>query len=477
MAAQVLPMFDARLEGEEDWTTRCVAFLSTMLGDILKGLSMYTISDISSALFNRKADLLGQMMLAFIQKCHGALLEQEHCTCPQCKRVLKRRGMHKRAVETMAGAIELERPYFYCSRCSLGIYPLDEALQLSPAIKQDDIQSVGVFLATEVSYEVASETYRRCTGQEVSEHSLHESVNRVAEGLSILDVCPSKAEVEEKIARIGEGKRWRPVMMMTLDGAQEPVRPEPSPRKGKRGKGDWKEVKGFRLYLIDEDRIEHVISWHQMADNHEIANALRTIKEAGLIPEEKVRLCVVADGADWIWNRTEEIFPDARQVMDFYHCSEYLHKVAAAQYGKGSEKALEWVHATLVRLSLSEETHVIAGLKRMKPASEEARKLIDNAIEHLTKHSGRLDYASARRGGYHIGSGAIESANKMICHGRLKRTGAWWYPSCANNVLKLRCAKYNGTYDRVIELYRERHPITAVRPGKKRGSPTTDTQL
>jgi hypothetical protein len=136
-----------------------------------------------------------------------------------------------------------------------------------------------------------------------------------------------------------------------------------------------------------------------MADNHEIANALRTTKESGRIPEEKVRLCVVADGADWIWNRVEELFPDARQVMDFYHCSEYLHKVAAAQYGKGSEKALEWVHATLVRLSLSEETQAIAGLKRMNPASEEARRLIDNAIEHLTNHCGRLNYASARQGG------------------------------------------------------------------------------
>jgi hypothetical protein len=477
MAAQVLPMFDARLEEQEDWTVRCVALLSRQLEEILKGLSMYKILDISSAIFSRKADILGQMLLALIQKCHGTLLEQEQCICPQCKRVLKRRGMHKRSVETMAGAIELERPYFYCAHCSLGIYPLDEALELSPAIKQDDIQSVGVFLATEVSYGVASETYHRCTGQEFCEHGLHQSVNRVAEGLGILDVCPSRAEVEEKIAQIGEGKRWRPVMMMTLDGAQEPVRPEPSPRKGKRGKGDWKEVKGFRLYLIDEDRIEHLISWHQMGDNHKIADALRTIKEAGLIPIEKVRLCVVADGADWIWNRVEELFPDARQVMDFYHCSEYLHKVAAAQYGKGSEKAREWVHATLVRLSLSDQTQVIGGLKRMKPASEEAKKLIDNAIEHLTKHSGRLDYASARRGGYHIGSGAIESANKMICHGRLKRTGAWWYPTCANNILKLRCAKYNGTYDRVIELYRERHPITAVRPGKKRGSLGGDTDL
>jgi len=59
MAAQVLPMFDARLEGQEDWTARCVTLLSDMLGDILKEISVYKITDISSTLFNRKADLLG----------------------------------------------------------------------------------------------------------------------------------------------------------------------------------------------------------------------------------------------------------------------------------------------------------------------------------------------------------------------------------------------------------------------------------
>jgi hypothetical protein len=309
-----------------------------------------------------------------------------------------------------------------------------------------------------------------------SAHSLHESVNRVAEELDVLDVCPSKAEVDKKIARIAKGKRWRPVMMMTIDGAEEPVRPEPSPRKGKRGKGEWKEAKGFRLYLLDEDRIDHLISWHQIESHQDLAEALKIIKRAGLIPEESVRLCVVADGAAWIWNRIEELFPNARQVLDFYHCSEYLHAVAAAQYGKRTDQALEWVQATLVRLSLNEESHVIAGLKRMKAASPEAAKLIDNAIVHLTKHSGRLNYASARRGGYHIGSGAIESANKMICHCRLKRSGAWWYPSHANNVLKLRCAKYNGTYDRAMGLYRQRHPISVSRRKRNPASPGTNGQ-
>jgi len=96
----------------------------------------------------------------------------------------------------------------------------------------------------------------------VQHHSLHEAVIARAEGLDVLDVCPTKEEVEEKIARIGTGKRWRPIMMITADGAQEPVRQAFS-WKGTRGKGEWKEVKGFRVYLLDGNRIEHLISWHR----------------------------------------------------------------------------------------------------------------------------------------------------------------------------------------------------------------------
>ena len=52
-------------------------------------------------------------------------------------------------------------------------------------------------------------------------------------------------------------------------------------------------------------------------------------------------------------------------------------------------------------------------------------------------------------------SGAIESANKCICQGRLKKSGAWWYITDSNNILKLRCAQFNGTYDRLIEKYKQ----------------------
>jgi hypothetical protein len=41
---------------------------------------------------------------------------------------------------------------------------------------------------------------------------------------------------------------------------------------------------------------------------------------------------VVADGALWIWDVAEDVCPDGRQVVDWYHAVEHLHKAALALY-------------------------------------------------------------------------------------------------------------------------------------------------
>jgi len=93
---------------------------------------------------------------------------------------------------------------------------------------------------------------------------------------------------------------------------------------------------------------------------------------------------------------------------------------------------------------------VLAGLKRMRPTSEEATKAIDNGWIYLHEHRGRTHYRQLRRGGYPWGSGGMESSNTCICHVRLQRSGAWWYEVNSHQMLALRCAKYNGTLDQVV---------------------------
>ena len=80
----------------------------------------------------------------------------------------------------------------------------------------------------------------------------------------------------------------------------------------------------------------------------------------------------------------------------------------------------------MARLCWGEVHGVIWGLQRMKPADAQAADEIDKLIRYLQRHQERLDYRFARKAGYPIGRGGIESATKFICHVRLKRSGAWW---------------------------------------------------
>jgi hypothetical protein len=126
------------------------------------------------------------------------------------------------------------------------------------------------------------------------------------------------------------------------------------------------------------------------------------------MPADRVRLCVVADGAAWIWKHMPALFPQAHQVLDYYHCAEYLHKVAKAQYAD-PVRTQEWNEATLTRLYLGQVGQVLGGLRRMQPTSDEALRALDNCWMYLNDHRGRTHYRTLRRGGYPLGSGGMES--------------------------------------------------------------------
>jgi hypothetical protein len=425
-----------------------------------------TLEDFTSAVWELRQELTGQLTTALIEQRYGAEQEQRQAPCPQCGQQVAARGVVTRRVETLVGEIELARPYFYCVPCRQGFAPLDATLGMAPGRKPFDVQHAAAKLATEVPYETAQDLLEELTGVGVSTARLHGLTNTVAEGLSVLDVAPPREEVLAKIAAVATGRRWRPIGVLAIEGAELPTRPEEAKghrpgRKKYRAKrarwqGQWREAKGFRFYLVDDDRIVHVLSWHQIQDHEELFAALRQVKDAGLIPEDSLRLCVVADGAQWIWQGVQQLFPTAEMILDYYHCAEHVYQVATAHYSDQPEQALEWVEATMARLFAGEVSGVIWGLQRMRPASAQATAAVDERIGYLENNQARINYRSQRRAGYPLGSGGIESANKFICQVRLKRSGAWWYVANSNHMLALRCAKYNGTFGRVFERYRHK---------------------
>jgi hypothetical protein len=124
-------------------------------------------------------------------------------------------------------------------------------------------------------------------------------------------------------------------------------------------------------------------------------------------------------------------------------------------------QAIAWGEARLTRLSLGHVGLVLGGWQRLQAPAEEAQQALVHCGGYLQAHRGRPPSKSSGEGALREAVGGMESSKKFMCHVRLKRSGAWWYAANSNQMLALRCAKYNGTLDRVCMRYSQRRRETS----------------
>ncbi len=246
--------------------TRARQQLHAQLDRWLDGLEAHmsedtpSLEELTQAVFAMRPELTGKLTEALVEQRHGPLLHQRTRPCPQCQRLLPARPAPPRAVHTMVGEVSLARPSFYCHHCQKGSYPLDDALQLSERRQQWDMQKAAARLAAEVPFETAQELFAELTGLSLSDHTLHEVAGELSQELGVLEVSPTATEMAHRVTEMARGKTWRPVMVLAIDGAFVPTRPEQAKgqaagrrcRRAKRAQwqGEWKEAKGCRFYLV-----------------------------------------------------------------------------------------------------------------------------------------------------------------------------------------------------------------------------------
>jgi hypothetical protein len=300
-----------------------------------------TLEQLTQAVFALRQALTPAVTEGLVEQRPRAVMEQRTAVCPHCGQTLSARGPTERTVETLVGAIRLRRPSFYGERCQLGTVPVAAVLPRTARRQPPDVQKAAVQLTQEVPDETACELFKELTGLPLGAHTAHEVTQAVSEGLTVLAVAPSREESLAKIPAVATDEPWRPSMVLAIDGAEVPTRPETAKgrRPGRtkvrakraRWTGEWREAQGVRFSLIAAARLVQVLSWHQGQTDEEAAEALRQVQAAGLIPEEEVRLCVSAEGARWIWKQAQALFPSAVESLDYDHCRAHVQKVAAVQ--------------------------------------------------------------------------------------------------------------------------------------------------
>jgi hypothetical protein len=364
---------------------------------------------------------------------------------------LRSKGERQRTIKTVLGDVSYSRQAFYSPERSALSFPADSLIGVQPGQLQPDVLSACVKLGIEMPFADASEIYHSLTGLTVSEGAVHDATVEAGAFAGFVDVIPTEEEISAKIDLLAKkDPKGKVHLVLSADGAMEPLRPEESKRKGNRGEHFWKECKGFRLFAIaGPGRIAHLASWHQIGDAQDLGKSLQGI--ATLIERRKEELVVVADGAKWIWAKAAETLPTSRiEVLDWYHVVEYLSAFAGIHFAAASDHKNAWLSKMKTFLMSDKVDAVIADIKEKSASNEKSTAFGIKAVGYLENNKERMKYGTLSKKGLTIGSGGMEAANKSVSHTRLKRSGCWWKESHANEILRLRCAKVNGTLERLL---------------------------
>ncbi len=257
--------------------------------------------------------------------------------------------------------------------------------QLSPYLETCCLR-----VSANVSYQHACEDVELFTGIRVAAKTQQRLVHRQSFDLPNVDV---------------------PVEELSVDGGKIRIRtPQGEPCI-------WKDYKGVCL--------------HDAAIGAFFQDNAAAIDWVNNQPLAEIVTCL-GDGHDGIWNIITQLAPNRqrREVLDWYHLVENLHRVG------GSLRRLTLAESLLWQGKVDDVLALFANC---------TNKLAQNFCNYLNKHRHRLvnyQYYQAEQI-CSIGSGAVESAVKQIDR-RTKISGAQWQLENIPQVLAHRCAYLNG---------------------------------
>ena len=164
----------------------------------------------------------------------------------------------------------------------------------------------------------------------------------------------------------------------------------------------------------------------------------------------------LGDGAAWVWEIARTCFPQAVQILDYYHASEHVVSLAKAVHadpGTAQNWALRW--RSLLYASQLDELLADVRAATASPPPEAVQRELD----YLERNRARMDYQHFRAQGWFIGSGVVEAGCKRVIGQRLKQSGMFWTEAGAAAVFSLRCALLSaGGWD---YLWSKPFPIAA----------------
>lgn len=217
------------------------------------------------------------------------------------------------------------------------------------------------------------------------------------------------------------------------------------------------------------------LSYFSRLADHESFGRLATVETYRRGTEKAGRVCAVNDGPDWEQGFVDLHRPDAVRILDWGHATEHLSAAAQAVLGVGTAETSEWLGVQLHELKHGDSEEVLRALRELRDrllvhpeaeggeegpevvaGREQDSKVATENLEYLEKRRDQIPYAEFVAAGYPIGSGAVESANKLVVEVRLKGAGMHWAREHVNPMVALRNVVCSDRWEEAWALIAER---------------------
>lgn len=251
---------------------------------------------------------------------------------------------------------------------------------------------------------------------------------------------------EELVIAMEAGEIAQPLevverLVLSVDGAMVPL-----------VGGEWAEVR--TMVIAEAEVATRGEGSEKRTSNHSYFSRLTdstSFQRAALVETERrglnhaAEVATVNDGAEWIQQFIDYHRPDAVRILDFPHAAERFTTIYQTCQEAGVPLPSEWPAEQRRRLKEEGGKVVLETLRELQETYPEVG--LDEPITYLRKREELLHYPRFQEEGWPIGSGLVESANKLVVEERLKGSGMHWHPAQVNPMLALRNAVCNKRWE------------------------------
>ena len=473
-------------------------FVAKLGDDNAKTLTAELAGEVSAGLQKALQEAGREAFQQFLQGHEDGLEAQEMID----GRAHRRGTWERKRFLTRFGEISLTRGLYYPLRVeepedeqkdsaasTKGIALLDRAWGMEGRNAAPEIVEQILYLCASMPAKEATKAFNKISGLRVGVTRVYEIIQGDGERLRrFVDSDPSR---RVDLLDVPEGTE---AFVTSLDAANVPVR-EPAPKRRRPTKGAG---------LVDEAAGEPVkqssfknamVGSYSFYSSKEVSdhsgetkvvplrlNSIYTAKmpeerftsfkeenervldavEGNLLAHGGVTKLLIMDGARSLWNHAKECgrFDDYDWIVDFYHASEHLARLAEALFDSADEgrAASRWYKKW--RRKLRDEEDAVTALLRSADYYKRKKALKGARLRAWEKERGffsrnqeMMNYAIYYAEGLPIGSGPVEAACKTIVKSRMCQSGMRWNRESGANVLNLRTLKKSDQWDQIWDQY------------------------